>query len=198
MEAARETKILITSTSTVSFEDAIREGVSRAVSALRNVQGVSVKDMNVVIEGGNIAGYRVNMEATFVLVDDETGPIDQLEDLPIETDPVPLRAGEEGTVRVGGTRVTLDSVVAAFREGETAEGIKQRYPTLNLDDVYLVIGWYLRHRNRVDAYLARREGEAARLREEIEVYFDPAGVRDRLLARRGAPPRAPGSQPNGR
>lgn len=101
-------------------------------------------------------------------------------------------------MRVGGTRVTLDSVVTAFREGETAEGIKQLYPTLNLDDVYLVIGWYLRHRNQVDAYLARREGEVARLREEIEVYFDPAGVRDRLLARRGAPPGIPESQSDGR
>src|SRR5215204_2572614 len=125
MEATRETKILITSTSPVSFDEAIREGVSRAVSTLRNVESVTMKDMNVVIEGGNIAGYRVNMEATFVLEDDESGPIDQPDDLPIGTDPVPLRADEDGAVRVGGTRVTLDSVVTAFREGETAEGIKQ-------------------------------------------------------------------------
>jgi hypothetical protein len=49
---------------------------------------------------------------------------------------VPVQAAEEGVVRVGGTRVTLDVVVAAFEEGATAEEIAQQYPSLRLADIY--------------------------------------------------------------
>lgn len=54
-------------TSTTSFEDAIQEGISRATSTLRGVEGAWIKDMNVMIENGNITGYKVNMAVTFVL-----------------------------------------------------------------------------------------------------------------------------------
>lgn len=57
----------LTATSTTSFEDAIQEGISRATSTLRGVEGAWIKDMNVMIEDGNITGYKVNMEVTFVL-----------------------------------------------------------------------------------------------------------------------------------
>jgi dodecin len=65
MSVARITEI--SATSTTSFEDAIKEGISRATSTLRGVEGAWVKDMNVMIEDGNITGYKVNMEITFVL-----------------------------------------------------------------------------------------------------------------------------------
>ncbi|MBA2690971.1 MAG: dodecin domain-containing protein [Rubrobacter sp.] len=65
MAVARITEI--SATSTTSFEDAIKEGVSRATNTLRGVEGAWVKDMNVMIEDGNITGYKVNMEITFVL-----------------------------------------------------------------------------------------------------------------------------------
>jgi dodecin len=52
-----------------SFEAAIKEGVDRANKTLRNLQGAWVKDMNVMIEDGNIVGYKVNLEITFVLED---------------------------------------------------------------------------------------------------------------------------------
>lgn len=67
MTVARVTEL--SAVSPTSFEDAIREGVSRATSTLRGVEGAWIKDMNVVIEDGNITGYRVNMEVTFVLED---------------------------------------------------------------------------------------------------------------------------------
>ncbi|MGH2353857.1 MAG: DUF433 domain-containing protein [Chloroflexota bacterium] len=91
---------------------------------------------------------------------------------------------------MAGTRVTLDTVISAFAEGAAPEGIRQRYPTLDLADVYAVLGYYLQHRTDVDAYLRRRGQEAEDLRREIETRFDPHGLRDRLLARRasaGAP-----------
>lgn len=65
MSVARVTEISATSQS--SFEDAIKEGINRATSTLRGVEGAWIKDMNVLIEDGNITGYKVNMEVTFVL-----------------------------------------------------------------------------------------------------------------------------------
>jgi len=97
---------------------------------------------------------------------------------------MPLVTDADGVIRVGGTRVTLDSVVAAFRRGATAEEIAQQYPSLHLADVYHVLGYYLRHRARVEAYLADRESRAKQIREANEALFDPRGVRERLLARR--------------
>jgi uncharacterized protein (DUF433 family) len=94
-----------------------------------------------------------------------------------------LRIDGDGVIRVGPTRVPLEAVVGAFWEGETPEGILERYETLELAEVYLALGWYLRHREEADAYLARREREAGALREEMERRFDPAGVRARLRAR---------------
>jgi uncharacterized protein (DUF433 family) len=101
----------------------------------------------------------------------------------IATEPVPLQAGPDGVVRVGRTRVTLDTVVAAFTEGATAEEIVQQYPSLSLADVYSVIGYYLRRRSDVDAYLRQRRQDADKTRKDNQSLFDPSGVRDRLLAR---------------
>jgi hypothetical protein len=82
--------------------------------------------------------------------------------------------------------VTLDSVIAAFKRGATAEEIVQQYPSLALADVYSVIGFYLRQQADVERYLARRQRQAQRIRRQNEAQFDPQGVRQRLLARRAA------------
>jgi uncharacterized protein (DUF433 family) len=104
--------------------------------------------------------------------------------LVISAEPIPLATDADGIVRVGGTRVTLDTVVAAFDEGATAEEIVQQYPSLHLADVYAVIGYYLRRRTEVEVYLRQRRGQAEDTRRQNESRFDPEGVRDRLLARR--------------
>jgi uncharacterized protein (DUF433 family) len=102
--------------------------------------------------------------------------------LAISAEPLPLRTNSDGVVLVGGTRVTLDTVVAAFREGATPEEIAQQYPTLELADVYAVIGYYLRRRAEVDDYLRQREKQTSAVRRENESRFDPQGIRDHLLA----------------
>jgi len=102
----------------------------------------------------------------------------------IATEPIPLRMDSDGVVRVGKTRVTLDTVVAAFVEGATTEEVAQQYPSLNLADIYSVIGYYLRRRSEGEAYLRQRRQQANQVRKENESRFDPHGVRDRLLARR--------------
>ena len=100
------------------------------------------------------------------------------------TERVPIRTDADGVIRVGGTRVTLDTLVAAFDAGATAEEIVQQYPSVALADVYSVIAYYLRHQPEMQTYLTRRQQQAAQVREQNERRFDPSGVRDRLLARR--------------
>jgi uncharacterized protein (DUF433 family) len=100
------------------------------------------------------------------------------------TETIPLQMGADGVIRVGNTRVTLDTIAAAFAEGATAEEIAQQYPSVSLADVYYTIGYYLRRQTEVDAYLRRRQRQAERVRQQNEVRFDATGIRARLLARR--------------
>jgi len=67
MAVATVTKI--TAGSPTSFEDAVKDGVSRASKTLRNITGLHVVDQKASISGGKIAEYRVTMEITFVLED---------------------------------------------------------------------------------------------------------------------------------
>jgi uncharacterized protein (DUF433 family) len=97
---------------------------------------------------------------------------------------LPLAEDEHGVIRVGGTRVSLESVVVAFDHGASAEEIVNRYPTLGLSVVYATIAYVLANRELVDAYLARRQAEVAELREQAEKRHPAAGLRERLLARR--------------
>ena len=104
--------------------------------------------------------------------------------LQLEAEKVPMSPDSDGAIRVGGTRVTLDTVLDAYGNGSTPEGIVGQYPALTLADVYTAIGYYLRHRAAVDGYLAERRPRADQVRQENELRHDPAGVRARLLARR--------------
>lgn len=104
--------------------------------------------------------------------------------LAINAEPAPLAVDFDGIVRVGGTRVTLDTVVAVFKQGATAEEIVHRYPSLRLGDVYASIAYYLNHQQEVESYLRQRQQQAQEIRQMNETQFDPQGLRDRLLARR--------------
>lgn len=104
--------------------------------------------------------------------------------LSVAAEPVPLEINADGVVRVSGTRVTLDTIIAAFDEGATPEEMVQQYPSLHLSDVYAVIGYYLRRRSEVEAYLRQRQQQASEIRKQNESRFNPHGVCDRLLARR--------------
>ena len=67
MSIARVTEI--TASSTVSFDDAINQGIARADKTLRHVEGAWIQDQKVVVQGGKIAEYRVSMKISFVLAD---------------------------------------------------------------------------------------------------------------------------------
>lgn len=65
MAVARVTEII--SSSSKSFEDAIKSGIDRANQTLQNVKGAWIKDQKVVIENGAVTEYRVVMKVTFIL-----------------------------------------------------------------------------------------------------------------------------------
>ena len=59
----------ITATSTVGFEDAIKQGLARAQKTIRNIKSAWVKEQTVRVDKGAIVEYQVNMLVTFVLDD---------------------------------------------------------------------------------------------------------------------------------
>jgi len=97
-------------------------------------------------------------------------------------DEIPLAKDAQGVYRVGGTRITLDLVVRAFNAGATAEEIVQKYDSLQLPDVYQVIGYYLKHADELAKYFENRKREEEALLS-AHPEWSPKGLRDRLLAR---------------
>lgn len=71
---------------------------------------------------------------------------------------------QDGAYRVAGTRVSLDSVVYAFRRGASPESIQRSYPLLTLEQIYGAIAFYLAHEEEIDRYLSAGEEEFAETR----------------------------------
>jgi uncharacterized protein (DUF433 family) len=60
-------------------------------------------------------------------------------------------------------RVSLDSIVYAFRGGESPETIQQNFPSLTLEQVYGAIAFYLGRQAEIDANIRRGEEEVRRI-----------------------------------
>jgi uncharacterized protein (DUF433 family) len=74
----------------------------------------------------------------------------------------------DGGYWVADTRVSLDSLVYAFREGQTAESLVQSFPVLTLEQVYGAITYYLAHREIIDTYLQQQEAAFAQLAQDLQ------------------------------
>ena len=79
----------------------------------------------------------------------------------------PLVIGDDGTIRVKASRVTLDVIVRQFKQGATAEQILEDFPSLNLRDVYGVIYYHLNHEEEVEEYLKKTE---RRCRRDLRIH----------------------------
>ena len=71
---------------------------------------------------------------------------------------------QDGTYRIAGTRVSLDSVVYAFRRGASPESIQRSFPLLTLEQIYGAIAFYLAHVEEVDRHLLAGEEEFEEMR----------------------------------
>jgi uncharacterized protein (DUF433 family) len=88
----------------------------------------------------------------------------------------------DGNYYVAGTRISLDSIVYAFRRGESPETICQNFELLRLEEVYGGIAYYLANQAEIDAYLIRQNERWAEGRHNSESL--PADVRQKLMRAR--------------
>lgn len=94
-----------------------------------------------------------------------------------------VRRVEGGTLRVGNTRVSLDSVVYAYNRGEDAKQIQENFDTLSLAEIHAAIAYYLHNKEKVDKYLAKGAAEFERRRAEDRARPNHI-TREMLLARK--------------
>jgi uncharacterized protein (DUF433 family) len=107
---------------------------------------------------------------------------------------VQLRWEENGETkiayRVAGTRVSLDSVVYAWRQGESPEGIVDCYPSLSLEQVHGALAFYLAHKEEIDEYLRQGEIEFEKMsqqwkeqlrKEKPELYQRLMAAKQRMM-----------------
>lgn len=103
------------------------------------------------------------------------------------TQTVPLMITDEGTIRITGSRVSLDSIIHHYKLGATAEQIACKFQGLRLADIHLVIAYYLRHRDVVEEYLRQQEEKGDALQQQLEsnpnYQATMTEMRERLLAR---------------
>ncbi|HLE61531.1 MAG TPA: DUF433 domain-containing protein [Pyrinomonadaceae bacterium] len=100
------------------------------------------------------------------------------------TQTAPLDQDSEGTVRLMSSRVTFDTLIAAFKKGNTAEQIQDSFPSLSLSQIYGAIAWYLNHQAEAEEYLKERQAEADAVRQEIESQPDYTAFRETIRQRR--------------
>ena len=100
-----------------------------------------------------------------------------------------LTCTPQGTWRIAGTRVSLDSVIHSFWEGATPEEICQDFPSLSLAQVYEAIAYYLKQRDKVDAYLQAGRDGAEKLQQDLSGRHREflSRLRQQLLSSRQSP-----------
>jgi uncharacterized protein (DUF433 family) len=86
---------------------------------------------------------------------------------------LPLSPDSEGVIRVSGTRVTLRTLLTAYKRGDTPEEIHEGFPTVSLADIYAVIAYYLANQADLDAYLREIDAASERIRQEWEARYTP-------------------------
>ena len=90
-----------------------------------------------------------------------------------------------GVIRIGDTRVTLDTIISLYRRGDTAEELAAAFDTVGLADIHGVISYYLKNREFVDQYLAEKQRDAESNLDQIESEQRPGLSRGDLLDRMG-------------
>jgi len=95
----------------------------------------------------------------------------------------PFRWDESGGIRIGQSRVTLDSILAAYHSGFTPEEIAFQYSVLHLEEIYSAIAYYLNHRQEIDNYLDQRRQKAQQQRSGLIQQYNLVNLRQRLSDR---------------
>lgn len=102
------------------------------------------------------------------------------------TQTVPLEIWEDGTIRVGGTRLLIDMIVEAHNDGRCPEDIYESFPSkyYTVADIYSVIAYYLSHKAAIDKHLAEKERKAEAIRRKYEGTSEHQAFRAELRRRK--------------
>ena len=99
---------------------------------------------------------------------------------------IPLTVTDDGSIRIMGSRVSLESVLHHYKAGATPEQIACKFPSLRLADIYTVVAYYLNHREPIEEYLREVETAGDVVQGEVEHPEYQAAmheIRKRLLTR---------------
>lgn len=96
---------------------------------------------------------------------------------------LPLRVDLGDVIRVGQTRVTLLTLILDFQQGASPEEIVNHFSTLRLSDVYTVLGYYLDHKDKIDAFVAEELRFAEEMAHEYRAAHPELPTKEQLLAR---------------
>ena len=95
----------------------------------------------------------------------------------------PLILGDDGTIRIKGSRVSLEIIVRQFKQGATAEQLLEDFPSLTLRDIYGAIYYYLDNTEAVEDYMRQQEDSAVGMRAFLDSHLNSAALRTRIRAR---------------
>jgi uncharacterized protein (DUF433 family) len=93
-----------------------------------------------------------------------------------------LKKEPDGTIRVKGSRITLDTLIALFKRGETLEAIREGFPSLSPAQITQTRDWYLENKENAEDYFESGKVKADALREKIE--NDPQNIALRRVLRK--------------
>jgi uncharacterized protein (DUF433 family) len=96
---------------------------------------------------------------------------------------LPFRQLADGTIRIGNTRVSLETIIDSYRLGKSPEEIQAGFPSVDLADIYGTIAYYLKNRIAVEQYLAQQEADSQRILAELAEATGNAEKRKALLER---------------
>jgi uncharacterized protein (DUF433 family) len=88
-----------------------------------------------------------------------------------------------GVYRIGETKVSLDSIVYSYLNGDSAESIQEAFPALSTDEIKAAIDFYLANRAEVHEYLKEQEALWEKVKAEIDAKPNPAWERLRKVKR---------------
>ena len=86
------------------------------------------------------------------------------------TQTIPLTPWKDGTIRVKGSRMLVDMIIYAYKNGECPEDIFDSFPSdvYSVADIYSIIAYYLSNKEKFEKYLAKREAHREKVKKEIE------------------------------
>jgi uncharacterized protein (DUF433 family) len=99
-------------------------------------------------------------------------------------DTVPLVQWENGTIRVRGSRVTLDTIVHKMEMGDSVERIHRGFPTVSVKQIKEILAWYFANKVEADEYLREQEATGDYIRKTIESTPEYRAFREEFLRRK--------------